>query len=297
MSKALQAHIALIVVSLIYATTFSVAKEVMPLYLKPPAFVILRVCGALLLFTLASIFIIKEKIDKKDIPRFMILGACGVAINQSFFLKGLEQTTPINASIIMVSNPVFVLIFSAMMKNEKISIQKITGISLGVTGALLLLMFNKHFKFGSETISGDLMILINSFSWAVYVVLVKPLMLKYNAFTVVMWVFLFGLIYVLPFGFNDLKHANFTAITSPAWGNIAFIIFGGTFLAYILNTYALRALSPSAMSVYVYFQPFLTTLIAVFFYHNDTLDTRKIISGALILSGVYLVSRPFKKRE
>ena len=295
MSKVLQAHIALVVVSLIYAGTFSIAKEVIPVYLNPSAFVIFRVTGALILFAAVSVFVIRKKIDKKDIPRFILLAACGVAINQSFFLKGIVLTTPINASIIMVSNPVFVLIFSTMMKNEMLSMQKISGVLLGISGALLLLLFNKHFKFGSETIVGDLMILTNSFFWVVYVVMVKPLMLKYNAFTVVAWVFFFGLIFVFPLGINDIMHTDFTQISGIVWFNIAFLIFGGTFLAYVLNTYALRALTPSAMSIYVYFQPFLTTLIAVFIYKNDVLDFRKILSGILIIAGVYLVSRPPKK--
>ena len=294
MSKNFQAHLALITVSIVYAATFSVIKEVIPIHLTSEAFVILRIACSLILFGLISAFIIREKIERVDIPRLMLLGLTGVAINQSFFLKGLSITTPINAAIIMVSNPVFVLIFSVLMKNEKMSIYKIAGLSLGVSGALLLLMFNKHFEFGSETIAGDLLILVNSFSWAIYVVLVKPLMLKYNAFTIVKWTFLFGLIYVLPFGYNEFIQTNWSAITPHVWVNISFVVFGSTFLAYVLNTYALRALSPSAMSVYVYFQPFLTTLVAIIFYRNDALDTRKIISGALIITGVYLVSRPVK---
>lgn len=290
MSKVIQAHVALIIVSLIYAATFSVAKEVMPVYVSPSAFVVIRSGSAMLLFWLVSIFFIKEKVDKKDLPRLAVLGACGVAINQLLFLNGLSITTPINASIIMVSNPVFVLLIAALFLKEEISINKIIGIVFGITGALLLLLFNKHFSFGSDTIKGDTMILVNSMSWACYIVLVKPLMQKYNAFTIVKWVFLFGFIYVLPFGFQEFQQINWALIPTIAWRNILFVVLGSTFLVYVLNTYALRALSPSAVSIYTYFQPFLTSLIAVFYYHNDALDTRKIISGILIVTGVFLVS-------
>lgn len=292
MNKTVQAHAALIFVSLVYAFTFSVVKEVIPVYLSAPAFVVLRVAGALLLFWPISAIFIRERVDKKDFPRLLALAILGVAINQSLFFKGLEITTPINASIIMVSNPIFVLIFSALLLKERISLRKIAGISFGIVGALLLLLFNKDFTFGSRTLVGDIMILINSMAWAGYIVLVKPLMNKYNSFTIVKWVFLFGFCCVLPVGYTDLTTVTWSSVTSVIWLDIVFIIIGSTFLSYVLNTYALRALSPSSMSMYVYFQPFLTTLIAILFYHNDWLDMRKIVSGILIIIGVYLVGRP-----
>jgi drug/metabolite transporter (DMT)-like permease len=136
------------------------------------------------------------------------------------------------------------------------------------------------------------MILVNSLSWAAYIILVKPLMRKYNTFTIVKWVFLFGCIYVLPFGYPEIIRINWSELPVGLWWNIAFVVLGSTFLAYVLNTYALRALSPSVVSIYIYLQPFLATLIAVFWYQNDELDFRKVISGFLIVIGVYLVSRP-----
>jgi drug/metabolite transporter (DMT)-like permease len=297
MSKILRAHLAMIIVSLLYAGTFSIAKEAMPTYIQPSALVLLRAFSAMVLFWLVSALFVKEKVDKKDLPRIALLGVCGVAVNQLLFLNGLSQTTPINASIIMVSNPIFVLLIAAIILREKISLSKIGGIGFGIAGALLLLLFNKKFTFGSETIRGDVMVMINSMSWAVYIVLVKPLMQKYNAFTIVKWMFLFGFLYVLPFGFQEFKQIQWTSMPGSIYLDILFVIFGSTFFTYVLNTYALRALSSSAVSIYVYFQPFLTTLIAVFFYKNDALDTRKIIAGILIFMGVFLVSEPFKSEK
>ncbi len=297
MNKSLQAHLALLIVNLIYGANYSIAKEVMPAYVQPFAFVLMRVGGALILFWIVSALLIKEKIDKKDLPRVALLAVCGVACNQLLFLKGLSITTPINAAIIMISNPIVVLLIAAVVLKEKISISKFAGISFGVIGAAIMLLYNKTFSFGSETITGDLMILINSISWACYVVLVKPLMKKYNTFTIVKWVFLFGFVYVLPFGFKQFTEVNWASMPSSIWHDIIFVVVGTTFFAYVLNTYALRALSPAVVSIYIYLQPFLATLIAVFYYHNDTLDARKILSAVLIIIGVTLVSQPFKKAK
>ncbi len=297
MNKTIQAHLALLTANIIYGANYSIMKEVMPAYIQPFAFVLMRVGSALFLFWIVSSLFVKEKIDKSDFPRIALLGFFGVALNQLLFLKGLSLTSPINASIIMVSNPIIVLLAAAVVLNEKISLSKIAGITLGIAGALLLLLFNKTFSLGSETIAGDILILINSASWAIYIILVKPLLKKYNTFTIVKWVFLFGFIYVLPFGFSEFKQINWTAMPSNIWWDILFVVLASTFFAYILNTYALRALSPAVVSIYIYLQPFLAALIAVFYYHNDELDIRKIISGGLIIAGVYLVSQPFKKAE
>lgn len=297
MNKVVQAHIALLIVNIIYSANYSIAKEVMPAYVQPFAFVVMRVGGALVLFWLVSSLFIKEKVDRKDLPRIALLAVCGVAVNQLLFLKGLSLTSPINASIIMVSNPIIVLLIAAMILKEKISFSKIAGITIGISGALLLLLFNKTFSFGSETISGDIMVLINSMSWAFYIILVKPLMKKYNTFTIVKWTFLFGFFFVLPFGFTELKQVDWLTMPSNIVWDILFVVVATTFFAYVLNTYALRALSPSAVSIYIYLQPFLATLIAIYYYHNDELDIRKIISGTLIIIGVYLVSWPFKKKQ
>ncbi len=295
MSKTLQAHLALLLVNLIYGANFSIAKEVMPAYVQPFAFVLMRVSGALILFWIIGTFFIKEKIDKKDLPRIALLALCGVACNQLLFLKGLSLTSPINASIIMISNPIIVLIIAAVALKEKISTGKIFGIGFGVAGAAIMLLYNKNFSFGSETISGDIMILLNSISWACYVVLVKPLMKKYNTFTVVKWVFLFGFIYVLPFGFKEFTKIGWATMPTSVWRDILFVVIATTFFAYVLNTYALRALSPAVVSVYIYLQPFFASLIAIYYYHNDMLDLRKITSAVLIVFGVYLVSQPFAK--
>lgn len=297
MNKILQAHIALLAVNIIYGANYSIAKEVMPDYVQPFAFVLMRVGGALILFWIVSSLFIKEKVDKQDFPRLALLGVFGVACNQLLFLKGLSITTPINSAIIMISNPIVVLLIAAAVIKEKISINKLIGIALGIAGALLLLLFNKSFSFGSDTIKGDIMILINSISWALYLVLVKPLMKKYNTFTIVKWVFTFGFIYVLPFGFNEFKAVEWSTMPTQIVWDIAFVVIGTTFFAYVLNTYALRALSPSIVSIYIYLQPFLATLFAVLVYHNDTLDLRKVTAAVLIIFGVYLVSMPFKKTK
>ena len=220
----------------------------------------------------------------------MILALFGVAVNQAFFIYGLSITKPINSAIIMVSNPIAVMLFTIIVFKERLTIFKISGLALGIIGALTLLLFKGSFSLGSETIVGDLMTLVNSLSWAIFVVMAKPYMIKYQTITVMKWIFLFGFIYILPFGLPDLLEVQWTQLSSRMIFAMCFVVIATTFLAYLLNTYALKALSSSVVSMYIYFQPFLATLIAVYL-GKDTITPIKIISALCIIFGVFLVSK------
>jgi len=290
MKSTVKAHIALFIAQVIYALNYSVAKDLMPKAIKPLGLVMLRIIGAMILFWTFSFFIKSEKIEKSDFKKLMILALFGICINQVFFIYGLSLTKPINSAIIMVSNPIAVMLFTIIVFKERITIFKIGGLVLGIIGALTLLLFKGSFSLGSETITGDLMTLINSLSWAIFVVMAKPYMIKYQTITVMKWLFLFGFIYMLPFGLHDLLEVNWLYLSSSIIMAMAFVVIATTFLAYLLNMYALKALSSSVVSMYIYFQPFLATLIAVYL-GKDEITPIKIVSSLCIIFGVFFVSK------
>lgn len=288
-------HLAILGANLIYGVNYSIAKDVMPTFIKPFGFIFCRVLGALILFTLVSSFF-KEKIDKKDFGRLAICGFFGVAANQLMFFYGLNLTNPINAGIIMTANPIMVLLASAFILNTRITYLKIIGLVLGISGALMILLFKKGFSFGSETWVGDLFIFLNATSYAIYLVLVKPLMHKYSPITVIKWVFTFGFLYVIPFGFNQFTEINWTSFTGDIWLKFAFVIIATTFLAYLFNIYGLKRLNPAIVSTYIYLQPLIAALFAIW-VGKDSFTWIKFTAAILIFTGVYLVSKPAKVQE
>ncbi len=288
-TNTLKAHISLFAAQVIYALNYSIAKDLMPTHIGPLALVLLRITGAGLLFWILSLFVKKEPLLKGDLKKMAILALFGVFLNQVFFIYGLSLTKPINSAIIMISNPIMVILFTLIVFKERITILKIGGLSLGIVGAVTLLLFKGNFEFGSETMTGDLMTLINATSWAVFVVMAKPYMQKYQTITVMKWIFLFGFIYMLPFGFSDIQNVQWETWDGSVWFGVTFVVVATTFLAYLLNTYALKDLSPSVVSMYIYTQPFLATLFAVFL-GKDILTPTKILSAVFIIVGVYLVS-------
>lgn len=292
MSPVLRAHIFLFSAQVIYALNYSIAKDLMPTYISPLGLVTIRIGGACLLFWALSLFLPTEKVERGDLKKLAVLSLFGVCINQIFFIWGLSLSSPINSAIIMVSNPIAVMLFTFFVMREKITPLKLTGIGLGAAGALTLLLFraNCAFSIGSDTIAGDLMTLVNSLSWAIFVVMTKPYMQKYQTTTVMKWVFLAGTLFVFPWSIPELFNVQWLQLPAHAIIAMAFVVVATTFLAYLLNMYALKTLSSSVVSMYIYLQPFLATLIAVA-WGKDSLNGIKIISAVLIISGVYLAGR------
>tara|TARA_B100000787_G_scaffold152801_1_gene126683 strand:+ start:1257 stop:2141 length:885 start_codon:yes stop_codon:yes gene_type:complete len=288
----IKAHIALLGANIIYGLNYSVAKDVMPEYIQPFGFILLRVLGASLLFWFFHSILSNEKIDKKDWPRIALCGLFGVAMNQLLFFAGLNITTPINAAIIMTSNPILVIIAASIILHNVITRQKIIGLALGIIGALLIILFNADFSFDATTWQGDVMILMNAASYGVYLVIVKPLMTKYQPLTIIKWVFTFGLIYVLPFGVYDFMAIEWSTFTTTIWLETAFVVICTTFLAYLLNLFALKKLQPATVSTYIYTQPILASLFAIAM-GKDELSLVKIVGAILIFTGVYIVSKRF----
>lgn len=287
-------HIALFAVNLIYALNYSIAKDVMPDYIGPSGFILLRVIGGSFLFFLTYIFFIKEKVNSSDLVRLIFCGLFGVAINQLFFFEGLNLTTPINAAIIMTVSPILVIIFSAIIIKEKITIRKIFGIFLGLTGAATLILKSGAISLNNDYFIGNFLVFVNATSYSIYLVIVKGLMTKYNPITVMFYVFSFGLIFVFPFGISELSNVSLEIFTLEIFLKVGFVVICTTFLAYLFNAFALKSLNPSVVSIYIYLQPVLATVIAIIL-KSDSLDLVKIISSVFIFSAVFLVSMPTKK--
>ena len=291
MSKNIKAHLALFTVNLIYALSFGFSKDVMNGYIPAFTFILFRVLGATTLFWV--IFYKTEKIELKDYFKLATAGVFGVAANQLMFFEGLDHTSTINASVIMVMTPILVLIFSAFLLKEKISSRKILGVFIGLIGAIALILFKPKTASNEATLYGDLFIFLNASSYALYLVLVKPLMKKYSPYTVIKWVFTFGLVYVIPFGFSQFGEVNYEMTTSIIL-KVGFIIIFTTFLTYLLTMYGLNKVSPTTVSSYVYLQPVLTTSIALFLGFEQP-TWINLVCGITIFTGVYLVSFNPKK--
>lgn len=295
-----KAHLALLSANIIYGANYIIAKGIMPEKIGPSAFVFIRISCCVLLFWTLKFLFVKEKVNRKDL---LILGLCGFfggGANQMLFFHGISLTSPIDASIIITATPVIVLIFSFFILKDPITKRKLLGITIGAVGAIFLILYGNK-AIGTSSFLGNLCILLNAMSYGLYLVLVKKLMKKYQTITVVSWIFLFGFILVSPFGIPDILNTNFEAFTLNTYLTIGYVILFTTFFTYFFNIYALKHVSPSVTSSYIYLQPvvsFILVSILAYVFMQDTyaqdINLIKVLSCIVVASGVYIVSRPKK---
>ncbi len=289
MKSPLKVHLVLAFVSLLFGINYTVAKIIMPEHISAVGIIAFRVPIATFLFWTFHKFAGTSKMPaSKDLLRFFFSALFGVAINQIFFFKGISLTSPMLGSVIMTSTPIFVLIVSYFLLKDKITWLKFMGIGLGASGAILLIT-SQGADFTNSTFTGNLFIVVNAISYSIYLVIVKPLMQKYNALTVIKWIFLFGSFMVIPFGYQELLGIDWVSFDWEIWASITYIIIGGTFLSYLLNLWSLKTVSPALVGYYIYLQPLFATLIAIIF-RGDELTLASTLYSIMIFGGVFLVS-------
>ena len=230
----------------------------------------------------------KAGIKKEHLLRFILCGLTGVALNQTLFIKGLTMTSTIHASLLMLSTPLLITLLAFWILKEKMTWAKAAGLALGIGGAILLIMSKE--KSGTSSISGDTLIILNAIAYTFFFILVKPLMNEYPPLHVIRWVFTFGFIMILPFGWTQFSAIQWSLFEWSHYVSLLSIVFFGTFLAYLFNAYGLSQLGAGVTGSYIYTQPVFTAVIAIIFLH-ERLSIEKLLAGLMIFAGVFLVSR------
>jgi drug/metabolite transporter (DMT)-like permease len=289
------AHIALIFTNIFFAINLSAVKHLTNNGLVQAfGLNVVRIGFSVILFWI--LFLIKPvniKIEKPDRMRLFLCALFGIAINQLMFIKGLSLTYSIHAALLLLITPILIVIIAAWILKERLGLLKITGLALGISGALVLVLAKDNAGNGANVLMGDLFIIINAISYTIYFIIVKPLMLKYNAVVVLRWIFTIGLLLALPFGLTEFIEIPWQQYDALAFTSMGLIVITGTFLAYLFNLYGIKILGASVAGFYIYTQPVFAALIAMLFLHEN-LELYKIIAAALIFSGVYLANKQFK---
>lgn len=285
-------HLALFFVSLFYAILFSWAGDIMPKFIAPGGFVLMRVTMAFILFS-GLLFLSKSNSNKinwkSDGLRIFICAFFGTAFNMLLFFYGLSKTHPINGAVLMMVTPLFVVVFDHIKQKKLPRPIVVVGFILGCVGAIMLIS-GKGVQFNSETLFGDILVAINALFYAIYLVLVRDLFKKYGTAKVNTINFGLGILLILPFGLTDLMAWNPSRIPNEMWLKIAYILTVTTFVVYQLNAFAVKRAGPEIAGLYIYLQPLLAALIAIL-WGKDELTTMKVISSLIIVAGVYLASR------
>ena len=181
----------------------------------------------------------------------LLCAILGMGINMLVFFKGLSLSTPINSSVLITTTPIIVLILSAVLIKEKISRNKILGITIGLLGALGLILFGAELRKDAPNIPlGNFLIFMNSVFYGSYLIIVRPLLDRYHPFTFMKWLFTLGIFICLPFGYQEFLEIDFVDLPVEAILGILFVVVGTTFCTYLFNIFALTQLKASTLSVF-----------------------------------------------
>lgn len=281
-------HVALIVVQVLFGCSAVIGKMALQAF---PAFAIVgfRVGGGALAF---GLLLYLKKNFWLDEPshywRFALFSLFGVVFNHLLFFSGLARTTAVNASLLAVTIPVFALLVSAVFRTDRLTGRKILGIALASLGVVYLIDPGKA-SFNSETTQGNLFIILNSLSYAVYIVISKKMIGHYGALKSISWIFMLAAFINVPVGLMSLQTVELSQVSTTAWLALAGVVIFPTILAYYLNAWALALVQPSIVAVYTYLQPLIGFLFAVFFL-GEQFTLRVVVAALLVFAGLFLVT-------
>ena len=255
----------------------------------------LRALGASALFWLASLFLPKERVERKDLPRIAAASLLGLFGPQVTFLIGITMSTSIDTAILGTLGPVFTMLFAFFFLGEPITGKKAGGVAVSLAGVLFLIFNSVHAGGASATTPmGFVMLLLNSLTFSLYLGIFRPLIAKYSVVAFMKWSFLFSLVLSLPFSFRGLVSTDFAAVPVQVRWEIAYLIVVATVIAYYLIPYGQRYLRPTLVSMYNYLSPMVATVVSIW-TGLDVLTWQKVLAAALIVGGVILVSRSRSK--
>ena len=282
-------HLALIAVQILFATWPIVGKIALRT-VPSVALVGFRVAGAsLTLLVLARLNGSLQKIKRTDWGLLITSSLLGLVMNQLLFTKGLSLTTAINATLLSTTIPVFTLLVGVMLGTDRATLRRLLGIALAAGGVLYLIGPGRA-QFSASTRAGDLLIVSNSLCYGAYIAVSKNLMKRYNALTVITWIFIVGCMVNVPLGAISLAHISLASISWRVWLAVLYIIVFPTAGAYYLSGWALARVPPSTVAVYVYLQPLFAFAVAPIIL-GESLSLQTVIASLLIFAGVLVVTR------
>ena len=296
-NKALIAHLSMFGACAGWGLMAPIGKDAMTHGFDGLTLVTFRVVGACLLFWIASLFAKKEHVPRHD--KLMFIGAAlfGLICNQCCYTMGLSITSPINASIVTTSMPIFAMLLSALILKEPITGKKAIGVLMGCSGALILILTSAaHASAKVGDIRGDLLCLFAQFSFALYLSLFNPLIRRYSVFTTNKYMFSWGTLMLLPFTFTHVEEVLSNPIPAKTWWEVAYVVVIGTFFCYILTMVGQRTLRPTVVSVYNYVQP-VVSVGATLLMGLGILKPTHALAVVLVFSGVWLVTKSKSRRD
>lgn len=291
-------HLAILATNFIFGLNTPIAKTIVPTWISPYGLTLLRMSFAAIIFWIVGLFVAKEKISNRDLVVIFFGALFGLVGAQLSFANALLYTSPVNISIIAAMTPVVVMLLAALVLKEPITFKKAAGVLIGASGALLIILHSISGTSKAGSMLGNLLCIVNVITYAIYLVITRPVSQRYSPIALMKWMFLFSALISLPFGFTDLIEAPAfrSGVELHVLLRIAYIVIMATGIAYFLVPMALRRIRPTTASMYNNLQPIIASIIAILI-GQDIFSWDKPAAALLVFAGVYLVTQSKAKEN
>ena len=292
----IEGHSAVLLANVIFGLGVPVTKLLLDEWVSPMAYMATRCMGAAAIFWLISLFMPRERVERRDLLVIMGGGLLGFVVSQTLTAWALHFTTPVYFSIIATLTPVATMVCAALLIGERLSLRGALGVATGVVGALLMVMVGWQVGSGMNDLLGIGLAVLSLLTWAVYLIITRKVSVKYTAVTQMKWVFLVSTLAVLPFSWTDLQASRLYS-SQWAWSGVAemaFIVVFATVAGFFAIPFALRYLKTTTVSVYTNLQPVVASFVAIAI-GQDLLSWDKPVSLALVLLSAWIVTNSQQK--
>lgn len=292
----IEGHSAVLLANVIFGLGVPVTKLLLDEWVSPMAYMATRCMGAAAIFWLISLFMPRERVERRDLLVIMGGGLLGFVVSQTLTAWALHFTTPVYFSIIATLTPVATMVCAALLIGERLSLRGALGVAIGVVGALLMVMVGWQGGSGMNDLLGIGLAVLSLLTWAVYLIITRKVSVKYTAVTQMKWVFLVSTLAVLPFSWTDLQASRLYS-SQWAWSGVAemaFIVVFATVAGFFAIPFALRYLKTTTVSVYTNLQPVVASFVAIAIA-QDLLSWDKPVSLALVLLSAWIVTNSQQK--
>lgn len=288
----IKGHIAAITTNVIFGLNIPVTKSLLSGWMSPMGYTLTRMIFGMCMFWIIGLFQKKEKVLFKDLMIIFLCGLLGLVATQVTFAIGLRYTTPVTYSLILALSPIIVLILSTLFLKESVTKKKILGVTMGITGAGIIILQSSNAASGSNTIFGIIIAVISVTCYAGYIIITRKVSAKYSPVTMMKWMFLLSVFILLPFGFSELPeqrvYSSDTSLT--AISELLFALIFSSIIAFFLMPVALKRIKATTASVYINLQPIIASVVAIWI-GQDFFSWDKPLAAILVISGVILVTR------
>lgn len=289
-------NLCMLVAAIFWGLNVSVTKALIPDWMSAEGVTAVRLIGGCVLFWIVSLFFKWQKIDRSDWARLFVGGFVGLFGFIYLFVTSLKYGNPIDISIIMTIPPVFVILIGVIFKHRRPSLLEYVGIVVSFIGAAIVICANNGGSNGSDNMLGDLLAILSTLCYAIYLVVLEEPTKKYRPTVLLRWVFLFaaipGLLLV-----PGMQHEHIlSAVTATPWIEIGFILLCPTFLAYFLVQPAMKSIGSEMVSIYQYLVPVFATISAVMM-GLDHLKWIQVVAMLVIVGGMVFTNIGKKHRH